>query len=60
MESPDVGVADDDAAATLEIVGKQAAVAPALGVFWYNQMLFPRLSSCSDLGIACGLYGLSR
>jgi hypothetical protein len=60
MESPDVGVADDDAAATLEIVGKQAALAPALGVFGYDQMLFLRLSSCSDLGIACGLYGLSR
>ena len=45
MESPDVGFADDDAAAALEIVGKQAAVAPALGIFRDHQMLFLQLGS---------------
>jgi hypothetical protein len=39
MEGTDVGIADDDAAAALEIVCKKAPIAPALGVFRHHQVL---------------------
>ena len=53
MEGPDIGVADDDAAAALEIVGKQAAVASALGVFGHHQMLFLELGGGGSLVSSC-------